>query len=147
MPLLRVGNRTHIVFLTVCTQDRKKILDTNEVHDLLRAEWLKADSWVVGKYVILPDHVHLFCSPSSADAPEPKKWVKYWKAMCSRSWPIAEQQPVWQIDCWDRQLRSGENYSDKWAYVRNNPVRHGLVADSSEWPFQGELVSLEWFDR
>ena len=28
---------------------------------------------------------------------------------------------LFQRDCWDRQLRTGESYSQKWEYVRNNP--------------------------
>ena len=30
------------------------------------------------------------------------------------------------------------------AYVRQNPVRHGLVNDPEDWPFQGELHLLDW---
>ena len=55
--------------------------------------------------------------------------------------------PLWQRDCWDRQLRTGESYTQKWEYVRNNPVRKGLVANADDWPYQGELNVLEWHER
>ena len=55
--------------------------------------------------------------------------------------------PLWQRDCWDRQLRTGESYTQKWEYVRNNPVRKGLVACADDWPYQGELNVLEWHER
>ena len=51
---------------------------------------------------------------------------------------------VFQRDCWDTQLRKGENYAEKWHYVRNNPVRKGLVAEAKEWPWQGEIEVLQW---
>jgi hypothetical protein len=34
-------------------------------------------------------------------------------------------------------MRSGEDYDSKWAYVRQNPERHGLVEYADSWPFQG----------
>jgi hypothetical protein len=51
---------------------------------------------------------------------------------------------VWQRHHWDRQLRRGESYSEKWDYVWNNPVRHKLATDAAEWPYQGELNELRW---
>ena len=55
--------------------------------------------------------------------------------------------PLFQRDCWDRQLRTGESYAQKWAYVRNNPVRKGLVANADDWPYQGRMNILEWHER
>jgi len=46
----------------------------------------------------------------------------------------------------DHILRSGESYSQKWDYVRENPVRAGLVTDWREWPFLGEVFDLEFRD-
>ena len=45
---------------------------------------------------------------------------------------------------WDRQLRSSDNYDQKWEYVRHNPVRHGYVRDAKDWPYQGEVFPLAW---
>ncbi len=41
-------------------------------------------------------------------------------------------------------MRSGEKYHEKWLYVRENPVRAGLVGDVEHWVFQGELNVLRW---
>jgi REP element-mobilizing transposase RayT len=49
---------------------------------------------------------------------------------------------IWQEQFFDHVLRSGESYSQKWEYVRQNPVRAGLVASADEWSWQGELESL-----
>ena len=56
------------------------------------------------------------------------------------------QRPIWQIDAWDTQLRTGDSYSAKWAYVRNNPVRHKLVSSAEDWPYQGEIHTLLWHE-
>ena len=50
--------------------------------------------------------------------------------------------PVWQEEFFDHVLRSSESYSEKWNYVRENPVRASLVADADDWPYQGEIEEL-----
>jgi REP element-mobilizing transposase RayT len=102
-----------------------------------------ASAWLVGRYVILPDHLHLFCAPNGIDAPPLERWMRFWKSLATRNMK-EKAGTVWQRHHWDRQLRSGESYDDKWEYVRNNPVRHGYVADANDWPYQGELNELRW---
>ena len=106
--------------------------------------WRSADHWRVGKYVIMPDHIHFFCAPGIVEYPSLKQWIKFWKTLVSQKWPRPNEQPVWQDDFWDTQLRHGESYSEKWEYVRNNPVRAGLVTTPEAWPFQGEVNILRW---
>jgi len=42
----------------------------------------------------------------------------------------------------DHLLRNDESYAQKWEYVRENPVRAGLVHCSEDWPYQGEIVYI-----
>ena len=145
-PIVEFGNRQVVVFLTVCTKDRKPILACEDVHHLLIQSWSEADYWKVGRYVIMPDHIHLFCCPACFSVEGIRKWIKYWKSIASQSWPRKEEQPVWMQDGWDTQLRRGDSYAEKWNYVRNNPVRAGLVQNADDWPYQGELNVLMWHD-
>ena len=118
----------------------------DDVHSLLTETWNGADTWLVGRYVVLPDHIHLFCAPNQWDAPPLEKWVQYWKSLVSQHWPRTDEQPIWQKSFWDTQLRQADSYGDKWEYGRRNPVRHRLVASPEQWEFQGELHVLEWHD-
>jgi putative transposase len=133
-----------IIFVTVCTDKRKSILCRPQAHELLVASWQKADQWMVGRYVILPDHIHLFCSPARFDSTSLGYWIKYWKTMASCSWPNPKEQPIWQKSYWDTELRRSQSYDEKWRYVRQNPVRKGLVETEDEWSFQGEMNVLQW---
>jgi len=145
--LCELGNLTPIVFLTVCTKDRKRILAQADIHDLLVG--VRADTtshWIVGRYVLMPDHLHLSCTPRYPESLGIKKWVRFWKSQASNRWPRPDEHPIWLLDVWDRQLRAGESYSAKWDYVRDNPVRHGLVNSADDWPYQGELTRLDWHD-
>ena len=145
-PLHGFGNRAHIVFVTVCTKDRKNILASDAIHRHLVDIWSGSKQWLVGKYVILPDHIHLFCAPAQYEAENVRDWVKYWKAVSALHWPIEIDKPIWQSQAWDTQLRKGDSYSEKWRYVQNNPVRHRLVDNARDWPYQGELNKLQWHD-
>ncbi len=140
---LEAHNRPIIIFVTACTKHRQKILANREVHAAIVRAWQRATTWLVGRYVILPDHLHLFCAPNLVDPPSLERWIRYWKSLTTRSLE-AGSETVWQRHHWDRQLRAGESYDGKWDYVRNNPVRHGLVTCADDWPYQGELNELRW---
>jgi putative transposase len=124
-------NTATIVFLTVCTKDRRPVLANDVAHTALREAWQLHPTWFVGRYVIMPDHVHLFCSPTTSLGSPLSAWVKFWKSNFARQ---TEQVGAWQRDFWDTQLRRGENYETKWRYVLQNPVRAGLVAALEDWP-------------
>jgi REP element-mobilizing transposase RayT len=143
---IRLPNRSIIVFVTVCTWSRRPLLACPEGNDHLRRIWVSAPSWLVGRYVLMPDHLHLFCAPGSTHISSLAGWVKYWKSLAATTWPGSRVGRLWQRDFWDTQLRIGESYAAKWEYVRRNPVRAGLVTDPDEWPYQGELKVLHWHD-
>jgi putative transposase len=83
-----------IVFLTVCTKDRKAILASWESHALLIDAWRAAKMWQVGRYVIMPDHIHLFCAPAESETQPLLQWVKYWKSSAPRNWIKSADSPV-----------------------------------------------------
>ena len=133
-----------IQLLTVCSKARRKILSHEHVHQLLRQAWLSCAGYPVGRYVIMPDHLHVFVGDNDLARYRLENWVASWKAFVSRRWPIRAEKPIWQRSFWDRQIRSSERYDQKWLYVRNNPVRHGLVKGPDDWPFQGSMNVLPW---
>ncbi len=233
-------NRSILLYVTVVTEKRNAILADKAVHDCIVTAWTAAADWLVGRYIIMPDHIHFFCAPATYPPLDFHQWMKRWKAQVSRTFPIGLRMgacdcpsahgrgatgndargrvalvatenpadtaatsaalplvddtaatsaalplvddaaatsaalplvddaaatsaalpnrtgavlprlrlpPLFQRDCWDRQLRTGESYARKWEYVRNNPVRKGLVAHADDWPYQGQVNGLEWHER
>lgn len=146
LPALEFANQSIIQFVTVCVIRRRPLLATPQIAALLLDSWHKADHWLVGRYAIMPNHVHLFCAPARSPITPLKKWVQFWRADVTRRWPRLEDKPIWQKDFFDRQLRTGESYSQKWMYVWENPVRAGLVSKPEDWQFQDELNLLQWHE-
>jgi REP element-mobilizing transposase RayT len=95
----------------------------------------------VGRYVIMPDHVHLFVRGDSQF--EPGIWIRGLKRGISKLFPeLAASNTLWQEGFFDHVLRGGESYEQKWNYVIENPCRAGLVQQAEDWKFQGELVAI-----
>jgi putative transposase len=109
-PTIAVGFRSIIIFLTVCTRQRRPLLANDEAVQLIIESWHAADFWRVGRYVIMPDHIHLFCAPNTFPAQPLKKWIAYWRNQVTRAWRQRVQIPIWQREYWDRQLRRSESY-------------------------------------
>jgi putative transposase len=137
-------NKPIVGILTVCTNGKKPILANEYVRTLLRESWCEIDSWIVGQYVLMPDHIHLFCSPALPQSPPLHQRVPYWRSHAERHWPKPQEAPVWQRDFLDAQMRPEESYDTKWRYVVENPVRAGLVTMAEDWAYQGELNALIW---
>ena len=135
-------NEPTVLFVTVCALDRNAVLANDAVHAALLDVWPQADHWRVGRYMIMPDPVHIFCVPGVHEPLSIKRWAAYWKHLFAKVQPAL--RGVWQRDGWDTQMRSREHYDEKLHYVKENPVRAGLVERSVDWPFQGVLNEIIW---
>jgi len=140
--------RQPLVFLTACSHHRSTVLANSNAYETLVSIWARSanhQGWAVGRFVLMPDHVHLFARPQP-DASSLGKWIKAWKCLSARTLAHVPEysSPLWQPDYFDHFLRSAESYSEQWEYVRHNPVRAGLVARPEDWPWQGEIHELRF---
>jgi putative transposase len=129
-----------IYFITFNTHHRKRLLANVVVHNAF-VEYAQSGvdrGIAVGRYVIMPDHVHLFVrgGPDFILA----QWVRMLKRKLSKA--VTSRLPHWQSGFFDHLIRHSESYAEKWQYVCENPVRIGLVAAAEEWPWQGEIVTI-----
>jgi REP element-mobilizing transposase RayT len=96
----------------------------------------------------MPDHVHFFCR-AELNARPLSELMAFWKSYTSRKINALERPrsspaatTLWQREFFDHVLRSNESYAEKWNYVRENPVRAGLVQSADDWPYAGEIETL-----
>ena len=82
----RIWKDTPIFFITNCTSKRKNLLDHKEISEILISEWREAKDrhgWAIGSYVIMPDHIHFFCCPTSK-AISLSNYIGIWKQWTSK---------------------------------------------------------------
>lgn len=89
----------------------------------------------------MPDHIHLFVR--GTDDFQLGPWVGRLKQAIAKHIVLKMMSAVWQRGFFDHLLRSDESYEQKWNYVRENPVRAGLVTDADDWPYSGEIVLID----
>jgi len=85
--LERVWIDSPIYFVTTCTKDRHAVLARDDITNVLIQEWSAArdrHGWIVGRYVVMPDHVHFFCRPEYEAKPL-SEFVASWKRWTSRT--------------------------------------------------------------
>jgi putative transposase len=163
-----LSGQSNIILLTITTDKRLPWLANEAVRRILHQTWSEATAWLVGDYLLMPDHLHLFCAPRDSHFTI-EKWISYWKRefTMKQKWlagisserdrrlaPPAEGQrlvsslapPEWRFQPrgWHHRLRDGENYSEKWLYVQEDPVRKGLVKRIEDWPCKGRVFDLIW---
>jgi putative transposase len=131
----------NIVLLTVCAADRRTWMAQREVQQSLETIWREADAWLVGYYLLMPDHLHLFCAPRDLRFTL-EKWMAYWKSQFTRKHLIEGWE--WQRGGFHHRLRHARSFQEKWAYVRENPLRKGLVNRAEDWPFCGIVHEWHW---
>jgi putative transposase len=137
-----------IYFVTGCTAKRHKLLANEANHGAFVAFANSGPiygGWV-GAYVLMPNHVHLFVAIDDQRI-KLSDWMKSLKGTLSSELRVqGYAPPYWQKGFFDHVLRSSESYSEKWRYVRENPVRAGLVKCWQEWPYLGEIFDLRFHD-
>jgi putative transposase len=95
----------------------------------------------------MPDHIHLFAGFGTGSV-SVSGWMKSLKNAISKTLKTATfTTPHWQRGFFDHVIRSEESYEQKWLYVRNNPVRAGLVRLAEDWPYSGQLTELRYCGR
>ena len=144
--LERVWILNPIFFVSTNTNGRRKILANEKVVSILVDEWSSSSrrhGWYVGQYVVMPDHVHFFCS-SGSSGKSLSSFMKCWKEWTSKR-IINEcgiDGNVWQREFFDHVIRNEASYAQKKEYVLNNPVKAGFVKYAEDWNWKGEIEQL-----
>src|SRR5438309_699133 len=127
-----------VYFITFCIEKRRRVLRNPGAWEICLGIFTRLDEWTTLAAIAMADHLHALVAPLDRDASVAafSKWFKrcfdeeYHQGCCrpyvSDGTP-ADQTCKWQEGCFDRLLRSDESLSDKWEYLRQNPVRAGLV--------------------
>jgi REP element-mobilizing transposase RayT len=99
------------------------------LHHCLREHGSRANLHAV---VVMPNHVHLLLTPLRKPDGWPYPLVDILQCLKSATAHrinklLHRAGPVWQDESLDHILRSDESLQEKCEYIRQNPVRRGLV--------------------
>jgi REP element-mobilizing transposase RayT len=95
--------------------------------------------------VVMPDHVHLLLTPRES---EPGQCWSLASILHSVKGYAAKEVnrrlgragAVWMQESFDRMTRDEEEFREKWAYIRNNPVTKALCERADDWDALYERV-------
>jgi REP element-mobilizing transposase RayT len=144
-----------VFFVTFNTHRRQAILANPAVHDAFSEYCRRAREFRigVGRYVIMPDHLHLFVCLGGGCEITLGAWIKGLKRHLDSALagsgseraraPGQNLSSFWQPGFHDHLLRSDESYAEKWDYIFQNPVRAGLISRAEDWPYSGEIVRTD----
>lgn len=129
-----------VYFITWRCKSGKRLTSEERAIALNAVQYWEGRKWTVYAAVVMPDHVHVLARPffreegSAIDLGEILQSVKGFSA-----WKINRQRgaqgPLWQDERYDRIVRDEAEFLEKWNYIRNNPVKAGLVESPEDYPW------------
>ncbi len=93
----------------------------------------------INVYCAMPDHVHML-TVGTTDAVNLKEFVPELKQQTGWDYRRERNARLWQEGYYDHVLRPEEGTAAVLAYIVNNPVRAGLVAEPLEYEFWGSFT-------
>ncbi len=135
LPHFQVGGSTY--FVTFRTNGRE-LTPAQRDQVLAACRHFDGERYELHAAVVMPDHVHLLISPFEA---APGQWHSLAEILHSIKSYTAHQIPgggLWQDENFDRIMRGQDEFVEKLSYVRDNPLRKGLVQ-------AGETYAHAWF--
>jgi REP element-mobilizing transposase RayT len=91
--------------------------------------------WRVFEYVVMPTHVHLLGEIGRRGLKATLEDFKRWTGHRAAERLGMAGQRFWQREWFDHGARSDGEDDRIMAYIRNNPVKAGLVKCFQEWPY------------
>ena len=136
----RIASRRHLphyqsdfktYFVTFST--RKRFVLPNAARDIVLRHVTQCAMYWLHVAVVMPDHVHLLVTPD-----QPLGFVMgRVKGASSRevNLLLGRYGSLWQQENFDHELRQAESLLQKAEYIRQNPVRKGLVERAEDYPW------------
>ncbi|NOT86954.1 MAG: transposase [Lysobacter sp.] len=128
----------HIYFVTFNTYDRRKLFSdpaiATDAARLIHETGQRLDGAVIA-WVLMPDHFHGLIEVGTGISLS--AYVGRLKGAVSRRLRLLHPHlpVVWQDGFHDRAIRGAESIDSVACYLLMNPIRAGLVADFSHYPY------------
>jgi putative transposase len=93
-----------------------------------------AGEFKLHEFVVMPDHIHLLLTVATGSSIQ--RAMQLIKGGFSHDLRESGKRlnAVWQPRYHDRRIRDGNEYAEIARYIRENPIRRGLVGLVEQWP-------------
>ena len=98
---------------------------------------VRTGRWIVYRFVIMPNHIHLFMSVLKTTLKESLEDFKRWTGHQAAKLAELPGGRFWQDEWFDHWSRSDEQDDQIDAYIFNNPRKAGLVKRPEDWKYGG----------
>jgi len=111
----------------------------DEGNAIIFRDTLLCQDATIYSWVIMPNHVHFLMKRSPAVTLS--EYIKRLKQVSTYriNARLGKQGPIWLREYYDRYMRTETHFERAKRYIKNNPIKAGLVKDISDWPWYGEL--------
>jgi REP element-mobilizing transposase RayT len=92
-------------------------------------------TWNVLEFVVMPSHLHLFLEVVEGGLKGSLEQFKRWTGHQGMRLLGGDVERFWQDEWFDHWSRSDEEDGRIVQYIRQNPVKAGLVKDYRDWPY------------
>ena len=95
----------------------------------------KGTKYTLNAWVLMPNHGHVLLTPlEGVHLPTIMHSIKSYTATEANKM-LGRSGQFWQIESFDRYIRSDRHFVNVVRYIENNPVKAGLCASPEDWPF------------
>ncbi len=136
------GNTGHgCYFITASTYQKRQLLQSDRMKELLvdvLFHYRQQQKYLLHDFVLMPDHFHLLITPV-VTLERAMQFIKGGFSFRAKR-ELGFMHEIWQPSYYDRRVRDAEEFFAFRDYIRQNPVKKGLVASAeayeygSAWP-------------
>jgi putative transposase len=141
-------------FFTVTLFNRASDLLVREI-GTLRRSWrdiVRRHPFETPAAVILPDHIHFLMALPEGDSDYSTR-IRLIKSGFTKRLPESlkghgrkGERKIWQQRFWEHAIRDEKDFEAHVNYIHHNPVKHGYVEDSDDWPHSTwHRFKREWY--
>jgi putative transposase len=131
------GNTGYSVyFITAATAQRTPLFRKEPMAQLfieVLFHYRDHKNYLLHEFVVMPDHFHLLISPTLSLERSLHLIKGGFSYRAKKELGFAGE--IWEKSFYDRRVRGAEDYYNFKQYIRQNPVKRGLVAAFTDYPY------------
>jgi putative transposase len=131
------GNTGHSVyFITASTFQRTPLFRREQMARLfvdVLFHYREHKNYLLHEFVLMPDHFHLLISPTLS-LERSLQLIKGGFSYRAKK-ELGFTGEIWEKSFYDRRVRAAEGYYNFKQYIRQNPMKQGLVAALGDYPY------------